>query len=265
MSKQNKKNKKANNIGAAMHTISYLGQQYIKSDYEKPPTLQEIVEDQRKHIMLIPKSKEDQEYIEKLEQSVVKDIPNETLVQKCEEYFTRSQTYDLNLTREEISKIFDKKYSKDKNSSNFTDDEKLNLLCNCHNCDENFPLRNLKWVDVGIKSIPSYFEIESNSDLLSWCVENRANFDAVRNILGDEISQETFNTNNSKLIETIRNVKNDIDANTFSNLTKNDKYYGIRPMCAKYPICPSSWSCFDLNVKAVQYNLEDHKDGKYEY
>jgi len=260
-----KKNKKTNNIGTAMHTITYLGQQYIKSDYEKPPTLQEIVENQTKHKLLIPRSKEDQEYIEKLEQSVVKDIPNEIFIQKCEEYFTRTQAYDLNLTKEELSKFFEKKDASDKSSSNFTDNEKLNLLCNCHNCGANFPLRNLKWVDIGVKSIPSYVEIESDSDLLSWCVENRTNFNAVRNVFGEEISQKTFNTNNTKLIETIRNVKNDIDANTFSNLTKNDKYYGIRPMCAKYPICPSSWSFFDLSVKAIQYNKDDAKKGKYDY
>ena len=78
-----KKNKKANNIGTDMHTVSYLGQSYIKSDYKKPLTLQEIVENQEKHIMLIPRSKEDQAYIEELESSIVKDIPNEVLLQKC--------------------------------------------------------------------------------------------------------------------------------------------------------------------------------------
>ena len=260
-----KKSKKTNNIGTGMHTVTYLGQQYIKSDYEKPPTLQEIVEDQRKHIMLVPKSKEDQEYIEKLEQSVLKDIPKDIIVQKCEEYFTKSERYDLNLSKEEISKLFEKTYSKDKNANHLTDDEKLNLLCNCHNCDSNFPLRNLKWVDIGIKSMPSYFEIESNSDLLSWCVKDRVNFDAVRNVFSGKISTETFNTNNSELIETIKNVKNDIDTNTFSAFTKNDKYYGIRPMCAKYPKCPSSWSFFDLKVMAVQYNEDDAKKGKYDY
>ena len=46
MSKQNRKIKKANNIGTGMHTVSYLSQPYINSDYNKQLTLQEIVEQQ---------------------------------------------------------------------------------------------------------------------------------------------------------------------------------------------------------------------------
>ena len=88
----NKKNKKANNIGTAMHTVSYLGQPYIKSDYKKPLTLQEIVENQEKHIMLIPRSKEDQAYIEELESFVIKNIPDEVLLKEFEEYYVRHHT-----------------------------------------------------------------------------------------------------------------------------------------------------------------------------
>ena len=70
--------------------------------YTKPLSLQEIVENQEKHVMLIPRSEEDQSYIEELESSIVKDIPNEVLLQKCEEYFTR---VNFKLSKEEIIKI----------------------------------------------------------------------------------------------------------------------------------------------------------------
>ena len=194
MSKQNKKNKKSNNVGTAMHTVSYLGQQYIKSDYEKPLSLQEIVENQLTHKMLIPRSEEDQSYIEKLESLVVKNIPDEVVLKEFEEYyihFHKSGCGWMRMGGEEIEF-----YNGDKlKTEPLTSDEKLNLLCNCHNCGSFFPLRNLKWVEDSVKI---------------------------------------------------------------------DNEYNITPMCAKYPICPSSWSCFDIHVLNKQYSLEDHKKGKYE-
>ena len=194
-----KKNKKSNNIGTAMHTVSYLGQQYIKSDYEKPLSLQEIVENQEKHIMLIPRSEEDQSYIEKLESLVVKNIPDEVVLKKFEEYYTHFHKSGQGWMR--VGESVTEYYNGDKlKTEPLTSDEKLNLLCSCHNCDSFFPLRNLKWVDIGV------------------------NRDSV----------------------------------------KNDNEYNITPMCAKYPICPSSWSCFDIHVLNKQYSLEDHKKGKYD-
>jgi len=198
-----KKNKKTNNIGTAMHTITYLGQQYIKSDYEKPPTLQEIVENQTKHKLLIPRSKEDQEYIEKLESLVVKNIPDEVVLKEFEEYyihFNKSGFGSMTMGGSVIEF-----YNGDKlKTEPLTSDEKLNLLCNCHNCDSFFPLRNLKWVAT---------------HLIKWVEDS----------------------------------------------VKIDNEYNITPMCAKYPICPSSWSCFDIHVLNKQYSLEDHKKGKYDY
>ena len=216
-----KRNKKPNNIGTDMHTVSYLGQSYIKSDYKKPLTLQEIVENQEKHIMLIPRSKEDQAYIEELESFVIENIPENILLKKCESYFTDA---DLNMTESEISKAFERRYCAHKTEEKIdlkksfdalfnsdgpyvepeikiephTCEQKLNLLCHCHNCNGFFPLRNLKWIDSG------------ESD--------------------------------------------DLDS----------KYYGLEPKCAKYPICPSSWSRFDLWLREEQYSLEDHKKGKYD-
>jgi hypothetical protein len=289
MSKQNKKNKKANNIGTAMHTVSYLGQPYIKSDYKKQLTLREIVENQEKHMMLIPRSEEDQSYIEELEASIVKDIPDEVILKKCETYFTRKYRDDIKLDEEKISKIFEQKYCVRKTDEKIdvkkaydalfdknhvepepeiephTSDQKLNLRCHCHNCNGNFPLRNLKWVDIGVKSIPSFFDAETPQDLLDWCTKDRSNFDAVRKLMeGKKISVEMFNTKNTELIEIIKKSKSNKDAEIYDTLSKNDKYYGIRPMCAKYPMCPSSWSVFDLWLKKEQYSLEDHKKGKYD-
>jgi len=199
----NKKNKKANNIGTAMHTVSYLGQPYIKSDYKKPLTLQEIVENQEKHMMLIPRSKEDQAYIEELESFVIKNIPDEVLLKEFEEYYVRHHTGLSGCIRVGESDSVTEYYSGDKlKNTPLTSDEKLNLLCNCHNCDSFFPLRNLKWVDHPI-----------------------------------------IRESDQKPIE---------------------YYDSMTPMCAKYPICPSSWSCFDIHVLNKQYSLEDHKNGKYD-
>jgi hypothetical protein len=203
MSKQNKKNKKANNIGTAMHTVSYLGQPYIKSDYKKQLTLQEIVENQEKHIMLIPRSEEDQAYIEELESYVVKNIPDEVVLKEFEEYYVRHNTGLSGWIRVGESDSVTEYYSGDKlKNTPLTSDEKLNLLCHCHNCDSFFPLRNLKWVDHPI-----------------------------------------IRESDQKPIE---------------------YYDSMTPMCAKYPICPSSWSCFDIHVLNEQYSLEDHKKGKYD-
>jgi hypothetical protein len=204
MSKQNRKNKKANNIGTAMHTVSYLGQPYIKSDYKNPLTLQEIVDNQYVHKMLIPRSEEDQAYIEELESYVVKNVPDEVVLKNFfEEYCARNHTSYGGWIRVGESESVTEYYTGDKlKNTSLTSDEKLNLLCNCHNCHSFFPLRNLKWVDHPI-----------------------------------------IRESDQKPVE---------------------YYDSMTPMCAKYPICPSSWSFFDIHVLNKQYSLEDHKKGKYD-
>lgn len=251
MGKQNKKNKKANNIGTGMHTVSYLSQQYVQSDYEKNLTLQEIVENQEKHIMLVPRSEEDREYIKQLEATIVKDIPDEVLLKKCEEYFTRGHRGTINVDEDEISAMFNIVYCKrsDSKTEPFTIEEKLNLRCHCHNCDSNFPLRNLKWVDSGKKSQPLLHTNAETLEDLHWSLTE------------NKFSDEPLNP---RVIEIIKKVKNNRDADIYSGAINND-YYGIKPMCAKYPVCPSSWSVFDLWLKKEQYSLEDHKKGKYDY
>lgn len=211
-----------------MHTLTYLSQPYEQNLSEENLTVQEIVENQEKHIMLIPRSAEDREYIKKLESKIVKDIPDEVVLKKCEEYFTRGYLVGLDgikIDEDEISEVFERKYCVRKtnekidlkkefdllfNSENYVMpkpeiephslDQKLNLLCHCHNCGSHFPLKNIKWID-------------SEKDT-------------------DEDSES--------------------------------KYSGIEPMCVNYPTCPSSWSCFDLWLKSEQYSLEDHKNGKYD-
>ena len=198
----NKKNKKANNIGTAMHTVSYLSQPYIKSDYKKPLTLQEIIENQEKHIMLIPRSEEDQEYIKKLESLIIKDIPNDIVLEKFEDYYVKHHPTGWGSIRIGKSESVEYFYGDKLKTEPLTCDEKLNLMCHCHNCDSFFPLRNLKWVDHPI-----------------------------------------IRESDQKPVE---------------------YYDSMTPMCAKYPICPSSWSCFDIHVLNKQYSLEDHKKGKYD-
>lgn len=150
---------------------NYIGGSYRNNNRKGKMTLQEIVENQEKHILLIPRSYEDQEYLDELSSKIVKNIPNDIIIEKCKSSFSGFD--DSGLKEEEV----------------------LNLVCTCHNCDSAFPLRNIKWVD--------------RSD--------------------DEIN----------------------------------KWPSMEPMCAKYPICPSSWSCFDLRITDVQYSIEDHKNGKY--
>jgi hypothetical protein len=245
-----KRNKKPNNIGTAMHTVSYLSQPYIKSDSKKRLTLQEIVENQEKHMMLIPRSEEDQAYIEELESSIVKDIPNEVLLQKCEEYFTH---VNFKLSKEEINLRFNKKYnnSKKESTETFTSDEKLNLLCHCHNCNSYFPLRNLKWIDRGEKPEPVlHSDIETLEDL-HWSL-----------IDGNYSENENLD---QKMVEIIKKAVENPNLDIFYPYDDLDsKYYGLEPKCAKYPICPSSWSRFDLWLREEQYSLEDHKKGKYD-
>ena len=222
-----KKNKKSNNIGTGMHTVAYLGQQYIKSDYKKPLTLQEIVEDQTKHTMLIPRSKEDYDYVNKLEGLIVKDIPEEVILQKCNAY--------LNMPSH-------------KEENTLTTTETLNLRCYCHNCDSHFPLRNLKWIDLGEKPEPVlHSDVETLEDL-HW------------NLVDGEYPE------NAKISEIIKNAINNPNSDIYYPLDDLEfKYYGLQPMCGKFPTCPSPYSKFDLFVNEDQYNENDHKKGKYDY
>jgi hypothetical protein len=266
-----KKSKKSNNIGTAMHTVSYLSQPYVKSDSKKRLTLQEIVENQEKHVMLIPRSEEDQSYIEELESSIVKDIPNEVLLQKCESYFTHS---NFKMTESEISNAFERRYCVRKTVEKidvkkaydalFNSDEsyvepeiephtceqKLNLLCHCHNCDSYFPLKNLKWIDIDRKPSPVlHSDVETLEDL-HW------------NLVDGNFSENE--QLDLKIIEIIKNAVSKPESDIFypySNL--EFKYYGLVPKCTKYPICPSPFSCHDLWLRDEQYSLEDHKKGKY--
>jgi len=177
--------------------------------YTKPLSPQEIVENHETHIMLIPRSEEDQAYIEKLESSVVKNMSDDVILKEFEEYIELHHQHasgQMTIGGSVIEHLYELK------TAPLTSDEKLNLLCNCHNCDTFFPLRNLKWVET-VTNIESY---DHNVD------GHAENF-------------------------------------------KNDEEYGIIPMCAKYPICPSSWSCFDIQVLNKQYSLADHKNGKYNH
>lgn len=274
MSKQNKKIKKANNIGTGMHTVSYLTQPYINSDYDKQLTLQEIVEQQEKHKLLIPRSKEDQEYIEKLESLVVKDIPENIFLNKCQEYFL---SYHVDkLTDEELTCAFDRKYASEVNMEKsikevgikksfdrmldknyvepevkpLTNEQKLNLLCHCHNCDGYFPLRNLKWIDTAEKPEPVlHSDVETLEDL-HWNLVD-----------GDHSENSQID---HKIVEIIKTAVSNPNSDVFYPYDDLEyKYYGLVPVCAKYPICPSPWSNFDLWLKKEQYSLEDHKKGKY--
>jgi len=270
-----KKNKKSNNIGTAMHTVSYLGQQYVKSDSKKRLTLQEIVENQETHMMLIPRSKEDQQYIEELESLIVTDIPDEILLKKCESYFTYS---NFKMTESEISNAFERRYCPRKTGEKInavdavkkafdalfksdgtyvepeiehhTCEQKLNLLCHCHNCDSYFPLKNLKWIDINRKPAPVlHSDVETLEDL-HW------------NLVDGNFSENE--QLDHKIIKIIKNAVSNPDSDIFypySNL--EFKYYGLVPRCTKYPICPSPFPWDDLWLRDEQYSLEDHKKGKY--
>jgi len=233
-----KRNKKSNNIGTSMHTVSYLDQQYVKSDYKKQPTLKEIVENQTKHKLLIPRSEEDQDYINELNESVVKNVPEHIQIEKCKEFFDRD--WDSFVEKNP------------KSDSTHSPEEKLNFLCHCHNCESNFPLKNLKWVDLKKKLEPLlYSDVETLEDL-HWSLTD-----------GEYSQNESLDT---KVVEVIKKaVENPNSEIFYSDDEDYVKYYGLYPMCAKYPICPSPYSGWDLWLKNIQYNKEDHKKGKYDY
>jgi hypothetical protein len=149
----------------------------MSKNYKKKVTLQEIVENQEKHILLIPRSEEDQEYLDQLASKIVKNVPDDILIEKCK----------LHLSG------FEELLNTDYQTS---EEKMLNLVCMCHNCDAAFPVKNIKWIH---------------------CVED-----------GDV-----------------------------------DKWSNMLPVCTKYPICPSSWSYFDLWLKNVKYNIDDHRKGRY--
>ncbi len=52
----------------------------MSKNYKKKVTLQEIVENQEKHILLIPRSEEDQEYLDQLASKIVKNLPDDILI-----------------------------------------------------------------------------------------------------------------------------------------------------------------------------------------
>ena len=235
----NKKNKKANNIGTAMHTVSYLGQPYIKSDYKKPLTLQEIVENQEKHMMLIPRSKEDQEYIDKLG-SLVVNVSDIIKYRRYIEFLYRNRATFVEKNEKMPVKLNDR----------------LNLLCGCHNCNTAFPLKDLKFIKKK-KVNPALYDMHEY---------NYGNFATdIHWALVEGYTDIESNTIDPETLEFLKKEPK-YDPNLYdddSDSGYESEYEKLRPICAKFPICPSSWSEFDLRLMSEPYNLDDAKKRKY--
>ena len=180
---------------------------------------------------MIPRSSEDQEYLIKLASLVSKNIPEPIILEKCKEFFSNSG-YDSYFSSNE--------------------GDKLNILCYCHNCESKFPLRNIKWIDFSEEEEPILHSDQETLEDLHWILTE-----------GGYSQNESVDAAVAQIIKkSVHNKDSDI---FYPHGEDYDKYHGLKPMCAKFPICPSPFSYFDLQLKNEQYNLEDHKKGKYDY